>query len=120
MSIIVQLSVIFGFTLLGEVVASTLPFVFPGSVIGLLLLYTALTLKIVKIDTIEPTASGLKNNMAFFFVPLTVGLMESWTVFQDIMIPILVIVFVSTLLTLVISAKTTDALLEKEMEDDHA
>lgn len=114
MLLIRQFSIIAGYTLLGETVSLLMPVPVPGSVLGLMFLYLSLTLKWIKVESLEPGSSWLKDNMAFFFVPLTVGLMESFVLFQDIVFPLLIVIFVSTTLTLIISSLTTKYFVEKE------
>jgi len=48
----------------------------PGSIIGLLLLFTALTLRVVNYQTLLPTANLLLRYMTLFFVPVGVGLLQ--------------------------------------------
>lgn len=48
----------------------------PGGVLGLLLLFVAMSLGLVKLQWVEKTSSLLLRHMALMFVPLAVGLME--------------------------------------------
>ena len=57
------------FFALGELVGWLVNGFIPGSVIGMMLLFTALCLKWVKPERIKPVARFLCDNMALFFVP---------------------------------------------------
>jgi holin-like protein len=49
----------------------------PGNLVGLVALYALLSLGVVKISWFEPLGSLLIKHLAFFFVPVTVGLMDA-------------------------------------------
>lgn len=71
-----------------------------GNVIGMLLLFLALNLKIVKAETVRPAARFLLGAMALFFVPFGVGLMVSYRTILDNLWAIVVSGVVSTMLVL--------------------
>ncbi|CCV63945.1 putative murein hydrolase LrgA protein [Alteracholeplasma palmae J233] len=104
MKILYQLSIIIGFTLLGELISSVLPFAFPGSIIGLILFFLALKFKIVKLEWVQETGSWLKNNLAFLFVPLTVAVMDQFDILKLYWLETIILLIVSTTVTLISSA----------------
>jgi len=53
----------------------------PGNLVGLVLLYSLLALGIVKLSWFETAGSFLVRHLAFFFVPITVGLMDAGSLF---------------------------------------
>jgi holin-like protein len=48
----------------------------PGNLMGLVALYALVSLRVVKAAWFEPLASGLIKHLAFFFIPITVGLID--------------------------------------------
>ncbi len=104
MKILLQFLIILIFTLLGELVSMILPFSFPGSLIGLLLLFLALVLKIIKVEDIKDVSSFLQKNMAFLFVPLGVGILNYFDYIQMHWLSIVLILVISTTITLTLSA----------------
>lgn len=104
MKVLLQFLIILIFTLLGELIASILPFSFPGSLIGLILLFLALLLKLVKVSDIKDVSSFLQKNMAFLFVPLGVGILNYFDYIKLHWVSIVLILIVSTTLTLMITA----------------
>lgn len=48
----------------------------PAGVLGLMLFYAGLQLRIVKMDWVERAAGFLLRHMVLLFIPLTVGLMD--------------------------------------------
>jgi holin-like protein len=53
----------------------------PGNLVGMALLYGLLALGIVKLSWFEAAGSFLIRHLAFFFIPITVGLMDSGSLF---------------------------------------
>lgn len=96
-----QLLIITLFTISGSFIANLIPVNIPGSVVGLILLYIALEVKLIKLEQIKETGDWLKNNMAFLFVPLSVGLMNDFGILKANLLNLTIIMIVSTLLTMV-------------------
>ena len=111
MKIITQVAIIFGICLLGEGVSALLPFAFPGTVISMILLFVLFITRLVKVEKIRPTADFLMKNMAFFLIPPGVGILSSLDILKKNMIPFLVIVVVSTILTFASAAWTVQAVI---------
>src|SRR5690554_2375799 len=104
MKILFQLFILIVFTLLGELISYYLPFSFPGSLIGLILLFLALLLKLIKVDHIKEVACFLQKYMAFLFVPLAVGLMEYFDLISLHWVELVLVLIISTTITLIITA----------------
>lgn len=60
--------------LVGKALAALLPFAFPGSIIGMLLLFVLLSLQFIKLHWVEQGAGLLLRHMGVLFVPVAVGL----------------------------------------------
>ena len=59
----------------GKWLSSLLPFAFPGSILGMLILFLLLNFQLVRMHWIEPSASLLLRHMALLFIPVAVGLL---------------------------------------------
>jgi len=59
----------------GKWISSLLPFAFPGSILGMLILFILLNFQLVRMHWIEPSASLLLRHMALLFIPVAVGLL---------------------------------------------
>ena len=94
MKVILQIGVVFGVCLIGEAAACFLPFPFPASVLSMILLFLLLCLKVLKIDHIRQKADFLLQNMAFFFIPAGVGILEQFEFVKDSMWQLLLICLV--------------------------
>ncbi len=97
MSIIIGTFVILGFLALGEALSYLIGHFVPGSVLGMILLFIALTLKWIKPETIRPVASFLTQNMTIFFIPAFLGILDRWELISLNLGGWLAVVFLSTI-----------------------
>lgn len=104
MSVILGFSIILFFWALGTAVAMLMNYFLPGSVIGMMLLFAALSLRLVKLEWVKEVADFLTRNMSLFFVPAAVGLMEHLGVLKKGWVFILVASAVSTILVMAVVA----------------
>lgn len=103
MNILKQILIIFLFTFLGEQFQILTQIPVPGSIIGLTLLYLCLNFKIIKVDDVELVGNWLKDNLAFFFVPITVGIMAHFDILKLHWINLVIVMIVSTLITYLVT-----------------
>lgn len=92
------------FYFLGELVSKLLHNFIPGSVIGMILLFLSLFLKIIKPDYVKSAATVITKNMAVFFVPAAVGLMAYAGIMSDSFMAIVFAIGISTVLTMIVVA----------------
>ncbi len=111
MNIIFQSAVFFAVCVLGEAVSAVLPFPFPGSVIAMVILFVLLMLRAVKAEKIGGVADFFLDNMAFFFIPPTVGIVNYFDVIRDVWWQFLLICIVTTFLTFVATAYTVKGVM---------
>ena len=88
------------FWLAGNAIAYFTGSYISGNVIGMVLLFAALRLRIVKPHRVRPAARFLLGSMGLFFVPFGVGLMVSYDLIARHLWAIAVASIVSTLLVL--------------------
>lgn len=96
MNIFSEIALIGGVCLAGEGIAALLPVDFPASVIGLLLLMVLLFTGVVRERYIRRVAEFLIANMAFFFIPSCVGVMEQFPMLRDKLLSFLIICVLTT------------------------
>ena len=106
MAILLQIGVVLLICLLSEIVSLLLPFPFPGSVIAMIILFILLAAGVIKVGHIRQKAEFMLKNMAFFFIPAGVGIMEYFDVLKSCIAPFIVICVVSTILTFAATAGT--------------
>lgn len=104
MKVLGQLSILFAIYLLASWLCRLLPFAFPASVLGMVILLLLLLSGIVKARQVEQGADLLLNNMMFLFLPAGVSIMEYYPVIKD-RVPVLVFIALATLaITLAVTA----------------
>jgi len=113
MKYLTQFVIIMGFTLLGEALQRLIPLPIPASVYGLLLLFAALCLKIVKLEQVKETAGFLTSILPILFVSPAVGIVEDWALIREDLLAILLLLVASTALTFGIAGRVTQAFLKK-------
>ena len=119
MKIIRQIGIIFTVCWLSILVEKVLPFAFPASVIGMILLSICLLTGVLKIEHIQEKADFLLENMAFFFVPAGVSIINYFDVLESTWIQLVVICVISTVVTFAVTAwsvKLTIRLLSRLRE----
>ncbi|RAZ67697.1 CidA/LrgA family protein [Planococcus maitriensis] len=98
--IVLQLLVLYGFLLIGEAIQALLNLPMPGSIIGFLLLFSALLLKIYPLEWIDAGATFLLSFLSLYFIPATVGVVDYGPLFSGKGVLLLPIVVISTLMTM--------------------
>jgi holin-like protein len=114
MKYVKQILIILLFTMLGELLAYMLPLPIPAAIYGLVLLFLALCSGLLQPEKIAETARFLISIMSILFIAPTVGILSYWTAILPNLVPIIVIVLVSTVLVFAVSGLVTKALLHKE------
>jgi len=74
--IVLQICILYIFSFVGTVIQNVFDLIIPGNIIGFLLLFLCLCLKIVPVKFIENGASFLLRILMLFFIPVTVGLIN--------------------------------------------
>lgn len=117
----IQIAIIYIIYSIGNFISSLISNVIliPGNIIGMVILLLLLTGNVLKLSMIEDTSSFMLKYMGFFFVPITVGIMESYKLIQDSIFQIIIILFISCILVMYVSCKVTDLLISyKEKRHD--
>ena len=104
MKIIKQIGIVMGLCWISLVMEKLLPFSFPASVIGMILLLISLFTGILKLEHIREKSDFLLSNMAFFFIPAGVSMINYLDILMENLVPILVISIVSTFVTFIAAA----------------
>lgn len=104
MKIIIQVAIIFSICWVSQIIEALLPIAFPASVIGMILLLLLLLSGVLRVDHIGEKSDFLLSNMAFFFIPAGVSVINYFDVLASALLPLLVICVVSTVLTFAVTA----------------
>ena len=105
--------IIFTINYIGIIVSELLHLPIPGTISGMLLLFLLLYFKVLKLSYIKNASNFLLLNMTIFFLPPAVSLLENIYLLKSGFIKIMFLVIVSTLITMVVTAKTVQYLIER-------
>ena len=108
-----QFLIILGFSLIGEALQRIIPLPIPDSVYGLVLLFAALCLKIVKLEQVKDAGGFLISILPILFISPVVGILENWDLIRGALLPIALLVVASTVLTFGISGRAAQWLMKK-------
>ncbi|XCY70136.1 CidA/LrgA family protein [Streptococcus iniae] len=100
--------------LLSKLIEKMLPFVMPASVIGLVLLFLALSFKFIKLEEVEDVGDKLVSNIVLFFVPAGVSVINSLGILKAHFVLDIVLIFTSTVILLVSTGWMTQMILKME------
>ena len=101
MKYVKQLMIILIFSFIGDILNHIIPLPIPASIYGMVLLFIALSTKIIKLNQVETTAEFLLSIMLIFFVPASVGIMDTFFAYKSSMLPIIIIVIISTIIVMI-------------------
>ena len=109
-----QIAIILAVSFAGEALHSIIPLPVPGSIYGLLLMLALLVSGVVKVHDVKTVGDWLITLMPIMFVAPTAGLISGFDSYSGFIIPIIVIVLVTTPLTMVVTGKTAEGLMRIE------
>lgn len=113
-----QFCVIVVFAFLGELCHALIPYPIPASIYGMVLLFAALSLGSVKLEQVRQTSGFLVSCLPVLFVAPVVKLMDCWEQVRENLIPLTLIVFVTTVVTFGISGLVTQWLEDRKRGGD--
>ena len=94
-----QIALIILFSFLGEICRAVIPLPVPASIYGMVLMFAALSLKIVKLEQVSEAGHFLTSILPVLFVAPLVSLMDCWSVLRENIVPLAVITAVTTVTT---------------------
>lgn len=109
-----QFLIIMSISLLGEALHQISPIAIPASVFGIVLLFAALCLKIVKLEQVKEAGTFLTSIMSVLFVPPVVGILEQWDIIKDSVLTIVLLSIATTITTFYISGGITQLVQDRE------
>lgn len=111
---LLQFCIILIICFVGEILHAFIPLPIPASIYGLLLMFTLLAFKIIKLEKIEKTADFLLQIMPLMFVPPAVGIISVWADLKNILIPFILIIIITTIIVMVFTGKATEFVIKHD------
>lgn len=112
MTLIIGFFILLVYYFIGQVISYLIGGIIPGNIIGMILLFLSLYLKILNPAYLRTISRGLTKNMAIFFIPAGVGLMTTTGLLAKYWISILIAASLSTVLVI-----ATVALVQQYFEN---
>ena len=103
---------------IGELLYYLLPLPIPATIYGLVIMLGLLILKLVPLAAVRETAEFLIEIMPVMFIPAGVGLIIYWPQLKEFLIPICVIIVVSSILVMFVTGKISDLLIHNNEKGD--
>lgn len=116
MKYIRQFLIILLISFLGELLKYIIPLSVPASIYGMVLMFLALELKILKVSDVKETSTFLIEIMPLMFVPAGVGLLDSWEALQPIWVQVIIITLISTVVVMGVSGTITQWVIRKDQK----
>ena len=86
--------------LISNGIAAIVPIPIPASVVGLVLLFVLLCLKVIKLEQVETLGTSLTSLIGFLFVPSGISVMNSLGVMQQYGVQIALVILLATIILL--------------------
>ena len=118
-----QFGIILTISLIGEILNYLIPLPVPASIYGLVILFTLLMTKVIKLEAVDSITGFLIEIMPIMFVPAAVGLLESIDILKKSYIEFIIIIIVSTIVVMVVSGLLVELILKlhnKKEDKDNA
>ena len=109
-----QILVILLLSFLGEVLHALIPWPIPASIYGMLLLFIALSLKIIRVEQVKDAGNFLVTFLPVLFVAPIVSLLDCWDQLSENLLPILLILIGSTVLCFAVSGRVAQWVIRRK------
>lgn len=113
MKYVVQFLIIIAFSFVGELLHFLVPLPIPASIYGIVLLFAALELRLIKVRHIREVSGFLIAVMPVMFIPAAVGLMDSWVDIGSRWMEYVVVTVVTTFVVMAVAGYATQFLIRK-------
>ena len=118
MKYVKQFGIILLISFAGEALNYLLPLPVPASIYGLVLMFLCLQLRVFRLEDVRDTALFLIEIMPLMFIPAGVGLIDSWGELRPILLPVIVLLLVSTVLVMGVSGQVTQQMMHHGKKED--
>lgn len=117
MKLLRELLIILAIYFAGEILVKFFNLPVPGNIIGMILLLILLCTNIIKLEMVDTVSNFFLDHLAFFFIPAGVGLLTSLTVIKDSWIRLLIVCFLTTIITIGVTALVVDFMTKGKGKD---
>lgn len=118
MKYVKEIVIIFGITMVGELLNRWIPLPVPAGVYGLFILLALLCSGRLKVSDVSAVGNLLLDLMPLMFIPAAVGLLEKFGMLRAVLVPVLVITVLSTFIVMTVTGKVTEAVLHHQKKEE--
>ena len=118
MKYVKEIVIIFGITMVGELLNMFIPLPVPAGVYGLFILLGGLCTKVISLSDVEVTGNLLLDLMPVMFIPAGVGLMSSFSVLRPVIVPVCVITLVTVVTVMVATGRCSQWIIRREQRKE--
>ena len=112
-----QFAVILTVSCAGEVIKRAAGLPIPGSIYGLVLMFLLLVSGAIDLEQVKETGEFLVEIMPLMFIPPAAGLLDSWGLLEEMLLPAAVLIPVSSCLVIFVSGRVTQFILRRTEKD---
>ncbi|MCF0224762.1 MAG: CidA/LrgA family protein [Fibrobacter sp.] len=119
MRVPVQLAIIFGICLVGEILHQVVGIPIPGNILGMVILLLLLCSKIITPEQISGVAGFFLNHLALFFLPPSIAIMSAGDEILNQWPSLLILCVVLTLAVIISTGLTTQLFIHLQEHRDN-
>ena len=112
-----QFGIILLISFVGEILEKWIPLPIPASIYGIILLFLCLKLNIIPHDAVHETGKFLIEIMPLMFIPVAVGLLETWDVIAPAWLEYVAVTVISTWVVMIVSGRVTQFVIRRKRKD---
>ena len=113
MKLVLQFSIILFLSFIGELLSSIIPLPIPGSIYGLILMLVLLCTKVIKPSHVKVVSDFLIEIMPLMFIPVTVGIIDSFSTLKSMLPVILIVSIPGTAVVMAVSGYITQLTVKR-------
>ena len=115
-----QLALILGVWAVGEYFSSLIQniVVIPGSIIGMILLFLMLQFKVIKLEGIKELSDIFLDNMAIFFIPAGVSLINSLDIIASNVWVLVITILISTVVVMYLTGIVVEKMIKNKVKEN--
>ena len=113
MKYLIQFTIIMTFVFLGEGLAYIIPFPIAGSIYGMILLFLALVLGVVKMSWVANVADWLHSIMGLFFIAPAAAIVDIWADISDVWLVLVILLVLTYFVSMLLTGVTTQSMINK-------
>lgn len=107
-----SLMLFFGISVLGDFISNITRIPVPGNILGMIMLFVLLCLKVVKLEDIKKTGTFLIDNMLLFILPSAVGIIATYYMVADKIVLYVLMNIITTILVFIVTAYSAQGLIK--------